>query len=151
MFQVNFKNKDFRSFYLQLIDMRHFLWYNTESDTGVSPSGKARDFDSLTRKFKSCYPCQQKRLTIWWVAFVVGLRSFELISRSESKFTYSARRSESLFSRRRAWVCCEAIPCYIETCPCGRSVLLLGCAALNLSRGARVSSHTPRRARQACL
>ena len=27
---------------------------------GVSPSGKAKDFDSFTRKFKSCYPCQQK-------------------------------------------------------------------------------------------
>ena len=25
---------------------------------GVSPSGKARDFDSRIRRFKSCYPCQ---------------------------------------------------------------------------------------------
>lgn len=26
---------------------------------GVSPSGKARDFDSRIRRFKSCYPSQQ--------------------------------------------------------------------------------------------
>ena len=25
---------------------------------GVSPSGKARDFDSRTRRFKSCHPSQ---------------------------------------------------------------------------------------------
>ena len=25
---------------------------------GVSPSGKASDFDSDIRRFKSCYPCQ---------------------------------------------------------------------------------------------
>lgn len=25
---------------------------------GVSPSGKARDFDSRTRRFESCYPSQ---------------------------------------------------------------------------------------------
>ena len=27
--------------------------------TGISPSGKAMDFDSIIRRFKSCYPCQQ--------------------------------------------------------------------------------------------
>ena len=26
---------------------------------GVSPSGKAKDFDSFTRWFKSSYPCQK--------------------------------------------------------------------------------------------
>ena len=29
---------------------------------GVSPSGKARDFDSRIRRFKSCHPSQQDRV-----------------------------------------------------------------------------------------
>ncbi len=28
---------------------------------GVSPSGKARDFDSRIRRFKSCHPSQTKK------------------------------------------------------------------------------------------
>ncbi len=30
---------------------------------GVSPSGKARDFDSRIRRFKSCHPSQKNRWT----------------------------------------------------------------------------------------
>lgn len=29
--------------------------------TGIWPRGKASDFDSDIRRFKSCYPCQKKR------------------------------------------------------------------------------------------
>ena len=29
---------------------------------GISPSGKATDFDSVMRRFKSCYPCQDGSL-----------------------------------------------------------------------------------------
>ena len=29
-----------------------------DENVGVSPSGKALDFDSSIRKFKSCHPCQ---------------------------------------------------------------------------------------------
>ena len=32
--------------------------FNKNPDIGVSPSGKARDFDSLTRRFESCLPSQ---------------------------------------------------------------------------------------------
>ena len=31
----------------------------TKTDIGVSPSGKAQDFDSCIRRFKSCHPCQK--------------------------------------------------------------------------------------------
>ena len=31
---------------------------NCVDTLGVSPSGKAPDFDSGIRRFKSCYPCQ---------------------------------------------------------------------------------------------
>ena len=31
-------------------------------NTGVSPSGKASDFDSDIRRFKSCYPCQGQKI-----------------------------------------------------------------------------------------
>ncbi len=30
-----------------------------QHNLGVSPSGKAKDFDSFIRKFESCYPCQK--------------------------------------------------------------------------------------------
>ena len=36
----------------------HYSPHITTLSLGVSPSGKAPDFDSGTRKFKSCYPCQ---------------------------------------------------------------------------------------------
>ena len=50
------------------IDTGTFLWYNPwccrfrlhKIQIGVSPSGKAQDFDSSIRWFKSSYPCQQK-------------------------------------------------------------------------------------------
>ena len=32
--------------------------FNKNPDIGVSPSGKARDFDSLSRWFESSHPCQ---------------------------------------------------------------------------------------------
>ena len=35
-----------------------------KNQIGVSPSGKAKDFDSFIRKFESCYPCQQKHPTL---------------------------------------------------------------------------------------
>ena len=44
----------------------------TEPYTGVSPSGKAQDFDSCIRWSESSYPCQQKRHPCG--AFFVGLR-----------------------------------------------------------------------------
>ena len=34
-------------------------------DIGVSPSGKAYDFDSYIRRFKSCYPCSKKYFKIF--------------------------------------------------------------------------------------
>ena len=44
------------------VDTKRILWYNiVVTQIGVSPSGKARDFDSLIRKFESCYPCQKIR------------------------------------------------------------------------------------------
>ena len=40
----------------------HLYRYGTALTViGVSPSGKARDFDSRIRRFKSCHPSQQKR------------------------------------------------------------------------------------------
>ncbi len=38
------------------------MWYNTEVENiGMSPSGKAPDFDSGTRRFKSGHPSQHRR------------------------------------------------------------------------------------------
>ena len=41
------------------------LWRGLKSlsllHTGVSPSGKATDFDSVTRRFESCHPSQMTR------------------------------------------------------------------------------------------
>ena len=47
----------------------------SKNQIGVSPSGKARDFDSLIRKFKSCYPCQKKasRKTCFFLIQAAGL------------------------------------------------------------------------------
>ena len=47
------------------LDRAFFLCYNNSANEkiifkGVSPSGKAKDFDSFIRWFKSSYPCQQK-------------------------------------------------------------------------------------------
>ena len=36
----------------------------TVDDDGVSPSGKAQDFDSCMRRFKSCHPSQTKTYTL---------------------------------------------------------------------------------------
>ena len=42
------------------VDKTKKLWYNTRVCIGMSPSGKARDFDSRIRRFKSGHPSQQK-------------------------------------------------------------------------------------------
>ena len=34
-----------------------FKSLHPHQNEGVSPSGKAQDFDSCTRRFKSCHPC----------------------------------------------------------------------------------------------
>ena len=34
-----------------------------KKDIGVSPSGKATDFDSVIRRFKSCHPCQVRLIS----------------------------------------------------------------------------------------
>ena len=36
----------------------HLFYIFEDPDIGVSPSGKARDFDSLMRRFESCLPSQ---------------------------------------------------------------------------------------------
>ena len=43
-----------------LREPKEMLFLISQINTEVSPSGKARDFDSLTRRFKSCHLCQQK-------------------------------------------------------------------------------------------
>ena len=35
---------------------------------GVSPSGKALDFDSSIRRFKSCHPSQSLKNLIWFIS-----------------------------------------------------------------------------------
>ena len=130
MFQVNFKNKDFRSFYLQLIDTRHFLWYNTESDTGVSPSGKARDFDSLIRKFKSCYPCQQNRPVLAAGLFCcLWYLRFDLTRKARvSSHTPTEVQKARFLDAGRGYLRHRRIPCYPTLC--GRSVLLFVVSAI---------------------
>ena len=53
--------------YQKNIDTEQKIWYTwwawqwkPRKPKGVSPSGKAQDFDSSTRWFESSYPCQQK-------------------------------------------------------------------------------------------
>ncbi len=43
------------------------------NDIGMSPSGKARDFDSRTRRFKSGHPSQTKGIAIR-LCLLFGLR-----------------------------------------------------------------------------
>ena len=45
----------------KIIDTAQKICYNWPRPDiiGVSPSGKAKDFDSFIRKFESCYPCQK--------------------------------------------------------------------------------------------
>ena len=43
---------------------------NSIQFVGVSPSGKARDFDSLIREFKSCHPNQSKSKAQWLCFFI---------------------------------------------------------------------------------
>ena len=50
------------------LDFSAILWYNIL--TGVSPSGKAPDFDSGIRRFKSCYPNPPPRP----IGYSVGFR-----------------------------------------------------------------------------
>ena len=42
---------------------------------GVSPSGKAKDFDSFIRKFESCYPCQNSEIFLG--IFYIKINFFE--------------------------------------------------------------------------
>ena len=55
------------------------MWYNIKSQNiGMSPSGKALDFDSSIRQFKSGHP-SHKRGTHSGASFVVGMaRSLEI-------------------------------------------------------------------------
>ena len=79
-------------FFRVCIDMRFGLCYNVKANTGVSPSGKAKDFDSFIRKFESCYPCQAKALTL-----AVGAFALRVAVR-----TYSEARKSWLITRRIA-------------------------------------------------
>ena len=115
-----------------------------ENFIGVSPSGKARDFDSLIRKFKSCYPCQQNRPTL-----VVGLFCWR-----EYRFEHSAVRRVSSHTSpedlqaRLHGAGREYLRCANTLLPMNRPTLvaLLFCwreYRFEHSAVRRVSSHTP--------
>ena len=56
------------------LDIEKKLCYNdSATKIGVSPSGKAKDFDSFIRWFKSSYPCQTKPLFREWLCCLAGV------------------------------------------------------------------------------
>ena len=80
------------------IDSCQKLWYTNCRTTkkGVSPSGKAQDFDSSIRKFKSCYPCQQKWPLTRSGHFCCSVCWFDLaLAPQVRKFTFSAQSTSS--------------------------------------------------------
>ena len=71
----------------------------------MSPSGKAPDFDSGTRRFKSGHPSQHKRHPLGCLLCWLGLASIRTEPRTRRRCTFAARRSTSSLVRRRA---CES-------------------------------------------
>ena len=93
---------------------------------GVSPSGKAKDFDSFIRKFESCYPCQQKAPALavgafcWlWIALDSTYRlPCKRVSSQSPHGALQARLQDEVSENLRL----RRIPCY--SCPCGRCFFL---------------------------
>ena len=71
----------------------------------MSPSGKAPDFDSGIRRFKSGHPSQQKRHPLGCLFCWLGVASVQTEPRMRRRCTFAARRSGSSLTRRRA---CES-------------------------------------------
>ena len=59
------------------IDKQGIVWYNIRVFIGMSPSGKAPDFDSGSRRFESGHPSQQKRHAVG-VPFLLAERCVPL-------------------------------------------------------------------------
>ncbi len=55
MLQLLMSQKALRIFFKRALDREVRVCYN-EKSIGVSPSGKAPDFDSVMRRFESCHP-----------------------------------------------------------------------------------------------
>ena len=71
----------------------------------MSPSGKAPDFDSGIRRFKSGHPSQQKRDANASLFCWLGWAPVRTEPRMRRRCTFAARRSGSSLTRRRA---CES-------------------------------------------
>ena len=71
----------------------------------MSPSGKAPDFDSGIRRFKSGHPSQQKRHPCGCLFCWLGCAPVRTEPRMRRRCTFAVRRSGSLLTRRRA---CES-------------------------------------------
>ena len=71
----------------------------------MSPSGKAPDFDSGIRRFKSGHPSQQKRHPQGCLFCWLGWAPVRTEPRMRRRCTFAARRSGSSLTRRRA---CES-------------------------------------------
>ena len=59
----------------------HNRGHEEENIIGVSPSGKAQDFDSCIRRFKSCHPSQTK-------TYIVFIRK-QFLSLNKYKFLFN--------------------------------------------------------------
>ena len=91
------KNQNFYFYYPKIcLDKTKDVWYNNKVDIGMSPSGKAPDFDSGTRRFESGHPSQKKALAQASAFFsYIRLRRV-LLLRSDIRLTPSGIRFASL-------------------------------------------------------
>ena len=85
------------------------IWY-----IGVSPSGKARDFDSLIRWFESNYPSQEKS-TASAVLFSVKCFAWRCPVGSEATMSWSVLRCEKVWVALRFTFCvCRKLHCKLH-------------------------------------
>ena len=66
---------------------------------GVSPSGKARDFDFRIRKFESCYPCHSRNFRLSEFYRLIGIPQYLGVSPSGK-----ATDSDSVISKVRIFL-----------------------------------------------
>ena len=77
------------------LDKSKYVWYNNKVNIGMSPSGKAPDFDSGTRRFESGHPSQKKARASVLFSVIFALRRV-LLLRSDIRLTPSGIRFASL-------------------------------------------------------
>ena len=77
------------------LDKYEYVWYNNKVNNGMSPSGKAPDFDSGTRRFESGHPSQKSPRTKFGEIFTFSLFTLHFsLNSSEENFGEVISNSE---------------------------------------------------------